>query len=350
MAKEYNLNLEDFDSLPDQIKDWLSSAPVSYFIMDINRRLGFKDNRLAVIPKLIFMLVTKIIKPDEFINELSHELNVSFENAKTITEEIEKNILRPIEISLRSDTDIDIKLFYFGKPGPQNSVGTLERADSIEEITPKEETAKLPEKPAVPTVDLQSFRIKSEQPSRPLSPLNFPSTAATAGQAGSGRVAPALTPLEAAGVRSAPLPLTEPASPFILHQETPTIAPTLNPKPSTLNPQAASLPKTNLTMKVQNFYQSSSVPEKPIQKPVSVRIETPVPDSTAQKTAQPIQITKQNTPPAPKPELPPTPPTASNSNEIRVVHYSDLRTPINSLGIAKNQITKDNILDLRKFM
>lgn len=303
----------------------------------VSEKFNLDPKNISVMTRLTLMLIVKAIAPADFLNELSHELNMSFQSAKMLGVEIE-NYLKPIENDLRRDLGIDIKLIQFGKPGPQQS--------NFEVRTT--------EKPAVPTVDLQSFKIKSEQPSRPLSPLNFPS--ARSGQEKEREI---------------------PATPFILHQETPTVAPSITPRP-----QEAPTIKSSLTMKVQNFYQSSSVPERPVQKPISVKIETPVTDFNTQKTAQPIKINpvrsssetlnsaltnltehspswqatgysasngvnKQDAPPTPKLELPPTPPS-TNNNEARVVHYSDLRTPLNTLGLPKKEVEKENVVDLRK--
>lgn len=331
-----------FDSLPEKIKEWLSSTQATYLIMEINRKLGFRDAKISVIPKMIVRLVTKKIEPINFINELSHELNIGFESARSITQDIEINIFRPIELDLRGDLDIDIKLFYFGKPGPQNQKESqtqeLPDLESPAEVAPAPvaEFRNNPIPPQGPVVDLQSFRIKSD---RPLSPLTFASGI-------SSKSAP--EPKKEAPQTEKGLPEETHPTPFMLHQENPTSAPSINPQG-----QISQTSKSSLTMKVQNFYQSqastSPSAEKTIPKPISIKFETSTADSADQKISKPIPVSKQDAPPALKSEIPDLLPVAADSN-ARVVHYSNLRTPLTTVGTPKNSIEKDNVLDLRKII
>ena len=274
---------------------------------------------------------------------------------KTISEEIEQKALRPIASELRQKTGLEVKLIYYSKQPSSASAQKIETSK-----TPSTSPRETPEpaKPQIssaekegPVVDLQSFKIKTD---RPLSPLTF---------------APAMKDEKTTAESLAKKEVLReiPATPFILHQENPTAYPSIRPNGSTAKAGQAGSPqrsqetpaiKSSLTMKVQNFYQSSPGPERTAPKPVSIKFETSPSGFNAPKTEQPININKQDAPPAPlndsfhesSPELPPMPPTASNSNEIRVVHYSDLRTPLNNLGISKNSVEKDNVLDLRKIV
>ncbi|TSC89798.1 MAG: hypothetical protein G01um10143_288 [Parcubacteria group bacterium Gr01-1014_3] len=107
-----------FDELPDKIREWLTSERATYVVIDINERLDMAGPLVKIIPTTILRLVTKDIEPGEFINILSEELDIDFNSAKNIAQEIEEKILRPIEGQLRREADIDIKLIYFAKPGP----------------------------------------------------------------------------------------------------------------------------------------------------------------------------------------------------------------------------------------
>ncbi len=385
---EKNESTVEFNNLPIPIKDWISSLQATYLIMEINKKLGlFNGEREVIIPSLIFKLITKSVDPSDFVNELSHELNISFENAKTITEDIEKNVLHPIEIDLRGDIGIDIKLFYIGKPKPKNQPDSVKSSISSEFGTvskiaqPKQEG---------PVIDLQSFKIKSDWP---LSPLTF---------------APAMKEEKntSESLKEEEL-INEIAVPFILHQEfSPTTAPTLNQRP-----QEVHSPKTSLTMKVQNYYQSLPTPERTVPRPVSIKVESSFGSQVAAKTPstgsgqatthieQQIPITlsnsqselsgehsvsqnviaKQPTIPAPKgvgtptesvvadnssqsygarlPDgqgqapsatLPPSQSYGGQAGQVRVVHYSTLRTPLNVLGVPKKETDKANVVDLRK--
>ena len=105
-----------FDELSDKIREWLTSERATYVIIDINEKLGLAGSLIKIIPDTILRLVTKDIEPGEFINILAEELDMDFNNAKNIAQEIEEKILRPIEGPLRREADVDVKLIYFAKP------------------------------------------------------------------------------------------------------------------------------------------------------------------------------------------------------------------------------------------
>lgn len=296
-ARTENLSIAAFDSLPDHIKDWLSSRQATYLIMEINSRLGLKDEKMTIIPSLIFRLATQTIEPTDFINELSYELGVSFQTAKSITQDIEEKVLKPIENELRRDVGVDVKLIYFGQPGPRPSsvpppppsppsmpsvpsmpstpppapispispIGPMSppppaRAVSLTGPTPP--VPPKPEKPKEPTVKLESFEIKEEAP----------------------------------------------AVPFMLHRE-----------------EGMPLPEDRgkeIIMKRKDYFQKDAdqrgLTRGLTQKPVTVRIETPV----EQKVI-------------------------SEKGNVRVVHYNGNRTPVNNSG-QPAKASDENTVDLRK--
>jgi hypothetical protein len=287
-----NLSIAAFDSLPDHVKDWLSSTQATHLVMEINGRLGLKDEKETIIPGLIFRLVTQNIEPLDFINELSHELGVSFQTAKSIAQDIEEKVLKPIENELRRDVGVDVKLIYFGQPSPRpTAVPTvpakpttpapipppISPAPAATPISPTvapvlSETPK-PEKPKEPTVSLKSFEVKEEE-----------------------------------------------EAPFILHQETPSPpAGRSGQAPSAIEPSKI---KPGLTIKIKDYYQDGADQRGSIrgstQKPVAVKVETPNREEKERK--------------------------------IRVVHYNGNRTPINNLGLSQKEpkTPDENTVDLRK--
>ena len=106
--KEFNL-----DNLPTVIGDWLGSAPLTYLIMDMNQRLGFDGIKIGIIPDLIMDLVERIISPEEFIPNLSKEMDVDLATATSMAHEIEEKMLRPIELPLRKEGGVDIKRIFW---------------------------------------------------------------------------------------------------------------------------------------------------------------------------------------------------------------------------------------------
>jgi hypothetical protein len=126
----------DFQSLPEAIKTWLASDHCAIYVSEINKKLGLKGNRRRIIPTLVLRLVTQDLEPQDFIKELAGELNVSYPIAKSLTEEIEAKILHPIELGLRRDVGVDIKLIYFEE--------TAEKSIPTAPITPKPSPAPTP--------------------------------------------------------------------------------------------------------------------------------------------------------------------------------------------------------------
>lgn len=106
---------EEFDTLPEAIKTWLASDHATIYVSEINKKLGIKGERRGIIPTLVLRLVTKDLEPRDFIPELAAELNIGQPIAKSLAEEIEAKILHPIELGLRRDAGVDIKLIYLGE-------------------------------------------------------------------------------------------------------------------------------------------------------------------------------------------------------------------------------------------
>lgn len=218
-----------FQSLPENIRDWATSDSTMFSISEINARLGLKEEKKRVIPSLVLRLITQNLDPQDFINELSYELGTSFQTAKSISQDIENSILKPVENELRKDVGVDVKLIYFGQPvarRPGAKEGSGFRVQGLET--------------AVPTSEVQ----KQMPPIPPLPPQSTP---------------PAAVPIQTFEFKG--------EDPFILHQEG-RIYPTA---PSSEMPKA----KPSLNIKVQDYYQSEQETKKPDPKPTVIKLETP---------------------------------------------------------------------------
>lgn len=281
-------------SLPEHIWDWLTSDAATLSITEINNRLGFKSERRRIIPSLILKLITQSLDPMDFINELSHELNISFQAAKAISEEIESRILKPIEAELRRDVGVDVKLIYFGKPGPR-AVAPTPTPETPAPIPSPPTAIPLEVRPAEGTAITAGDGLPLMKPPKPIisGPTEWEKL----------RREPTTAPKEP----------EMPVSPFILHQENVPVS-------------VASKTKTepSLNIKVKDYYQASE--EKRPQRPVPVQVEYSLGEmkSTTKNLAANIQEQK-----------------------ARVVHYNEMRTPLNNLGLPK--AAAENRVDLRKF-
>jgi len=110
---------ETFQALPESLKDWLASDQCTVLISEINKKLGVKEERRRIIPRLLMRLILKDLEPTDFINELAGALNMNYQAAKALTQEIEQKVLNPIAAGLKRGVGVDIKLIYLGKEKPR---------------------------------------------------------------------------------------------------------------------------------------------------------------------------------------------------------------------------------------
>ncbi len=131
---------EVLQEVPEDIRSWFGSEKTTYFIMELNQRLGLQEERARIIPKLLLRLEVKDIHPADFIDTLAQELLISPHTAKPIAEEIKEKILGPIEPSL-SDWEINIDLI--------DTVGATRFPETAPgEVVPVEKEEQKPEKPS----------------------------------------------------------------------------------------------------------------------------------------------------------------------------------------------------------
>lgn len=199
-----------FEALPESVKDWLASERLTYLIIDINRRLGLRAEKQAVIPNLIFRLATRDLNPKNFINELSQQLNLSFSSAKALVHELEEKILKPIEISLRNKVGVDVKSIYLGEPE------VVEKKPPVAIISPPTSPTRVA--PPPPPIRVEPPKIPSA-----------PSPEATAGDAKPfilHEEAPMTKPSEVKPSITLKVPITvKPSAPKITHKPLEAITP-----------------------------------------------------------------------------------------------------------------------------
>lgn len=281
-----------FIALPDNVRNWLASEKVLGIVVDINNRLDCVGGKVGIIPWLITRLAVKDLAPKYFMSELRDYLVVSEDEARAIAEELDKKILRPVELSLNR-LDIDLNSLYLGQAQPA----------AAEELGSKK------------------YEVRTEGIG---APRQFGVAADTASN-----IEPPASNI--------------PEGPVILHTEREEATPTTQKKPEA----AASISRPPFSINIPR-----SKYKKPMTAaPVTVRIETPgegigskkyevrggkheeglaqeSKKTTKQenKTEEPPKTTKAEPPhPAPAPIKIPT-----RDSAAKVVHYSDLRTPLDS--------------------
>lgn len=247
-------------------------------------QFGIEDEKDIVIPTLVLRLCVQDLDPRDFVNELSHQLNVDFAKAKEITQVIEEIILRPIETELRRDVGVDIKYLYFGQPGaPLSQSMNAPIASQTKEIKQEPIPIKVTETPSGPNVsawlkpkiEVSSPTTSPTSPPPPPQPKTPPKPISNGG---------AKIDLEHFEIKG--------GEPFILHQE---LGSTPASETQNISP--------GLTFKIQTPPSPNGKPMP--QKPVSVKLEAP-----------------------------------------RTVNYSDFRTPLPALPTPPKPQNK-NTVDLR---
>lgn len=353
----------EFKSLPEPIQEWLSSERSTQQIITINERLGTVGSKSRIIPSLIYRLVIKELDPRDFINKVHEELGISLIQAKLVSEEIDQAILRPIRGQLKNAIDLDINLLYAWEPKQATpSIGEIAAEEPKKPFTTPtpRPTGDLPKnpwpqptnffpttpaptnKPPVSKPAFTPLEIKPSSPVKPATPATpksivtaptpkLPSGSTQSPASNGPKIIPtmATNPVIANAIRAAstPQPLTpntpaapkpleslpsqntqkeklsEPTSmakPFMLHEERKDIKTTMESAPQT--------PRPSLTFKVPVSL-AKPAPQKVTHKPINIAIEAPFEETKPQEQ---VGTTKPQ--------------------QRRVVHYSDLRTPVDPFG------------------
>ena len=79
--------------VPQEIRSWLGSDGVTFYLIDLNNRLSLTDFGMTLIPNLLYRLVIQDLPAQNFTSTLSEELDLTPNSAKEIAKEIEKKVL-----------------------------------------------------------------------------------------------------------------------------------------------------------------------------------------------------------------------------------------------------------------
>ncbi|MBI2406598.1 MAG: hypothetical protein HYV25_03405 [Candidatus Harrisonbacteria bacterium] len=261
-----------FVELPDNVRHWLVSEKVSDIVADMNTRLDYHGDKISAIPWLITRLAVKDLAPKYFMSELRATLVVDENEARAITEEIDKKILRPIERDL-SRAGVDLNSLYLGQEAP---------------ATIKQESKEAIKQEAGPGA--QPAEIKPISPISPISPIG---------------------PIS-------PIKEGSPTGPLILHAEKEPLAPA-TPLPQSTSRIEPPRPAFSLNIP-QSKYKKPAAPP-----PVTVRIETPGEDVGSKKheVGVGVEAQQQKGNPSTSSGYKDTPPKI-----MKVVHYSPFYTNI----------------------
>lgn len=329
MVNTQNPTREAFTKLPSAIQDWLTSERVTEQIIRTNQRLDNFGKKALVIPSLLARLVTKNLDPRDFINELHKESGLSLIDAKLVTQELDQTILRPIRGQLKAAIDLDINLLYAWEPKSAFPTELTPRKISATEegpITPSTIPAPSlprPENPPIPK-PIEPPALEKVEPlfrPAPLKPTPAQPTIPTTEQIKPSPIKPVraeppsitmplaaptppppttpISPRTMEESRARPeftertKPIAGHPAPFILHEEKSEVKPTMESTPPT---------KTSLTFKIP-FTTKKEAP-KITHPPINVSLETPFESEDKNRMA------------------------STKPQENRVVHYSDLRTPV----------------------
>lgn len=327
------------DSLSPAIKEWAGSLHTSLQIGEINERLGIETNAIA---KLLFLLIVQELDPLDFINELSYELGVSFQTAKSIAGDIEEKILRPIEAELKKNVGVDSKLIYFGQPGPRKSkpaIDKIVKAETLEAPTATKAATAIPtpnkkieEEPLIITGEKLNTPSKTAIPSTHTTqfadaikaapdPTNFPNMPMTSINIKNfeflNKYSNSSNPQSLPISQTPPAPTSpalktssdeeSPVAPFVIHEEDP--LKTIKPIYTKENPF--------LNINLDKYYSDE---KKATVKPTSIKLESDRPTLT------------------------------EGQSKLKVINYSTFKTAINEAGgEKKSPPQKEDLINLETF-
>jgi hypothetical protein len=151
------------DDLPEPIYDWAVSRVLTGMIRDLNKRLGLDGIKGGIIPDLIGDILIRALPPEKLLSKLAEYLELDQVKAAGVAREIEEKMLRPIEVPLRRDLGVDIKMVYVGvaqapskAPAPTTQqTQTISTAPSMPPIyRPATPTPPIPPRPPVPPANI----------------------------------------------------------------------------------------------------------------------------------------------------------------------------------------------------
>lgn len=165
------------ETMPEPIREWLGSESLLYLIIDLNKRLGFEGIKSAVVPDLLLQIALREVSPKDIASKLAKALSVGPDMAFKITKEIEEKMLRPIEVPLRKDLDVDIKEIY--TQGPVGAPATPTIKPPVPMYRPQPPiappTLPIPSRPPVVQASPEPVRPAPTATPKPATPINPPS-------------------------------------------------------------------------------------------------------------------------------------------------------------------------------
>lgn len=116
-----------FNSLPEDIKEWLSSEVITYEIGKLIDKIKLPENKERTLALLIGKVVLKILPANLFIETASKELNVPLSVAQTVGIEVKNSILKPISASLWKNFAINVEDLGKGPAQPAARVTKMDQ-------------------------------------------------------------------------------------------------------------------------------------------------------------------------------------------------------------------------------
>lgn len=124
-----------FRSLPEEIKDWLTSKEAGDMMLAVVQQFVLSHNQRLEAPFLLMRLVTQNLAPEQFKSALQETLAIDHALAEKITDALTEKILAPIKQPLQfAGVNIDLLRFDTphqseldaGQQGAQNSTPNIQ--------------------------------------------------------------------------------------------------------------------------------------------------------------------------------------------------------------------------------
>jgi uncharacterized protein YpuA (DUF1002 family) len=130
-------------SLLPNIEEWISSEKITHLIMGLNTSYKISS---GIIAGLVYDLVIKKTAPENLVIELNKKINFDSKRLGVLVAEIKEKLLKPIEVPLRQDLQIDIQKIVIPVAPIQPEKAEIEKQELMQK--PQQAPQKLREVPS----------------------------------------------------------------------------------------------------------------------------------------------------------------------------------------------------------
>jgi hypothetical protein len=92
---------EKYDALPQELQDAISSSEISTALKDIGEKNGLHIDQIGILVDMVGLVMLGLMPSNEFVDNLTSEIEISEDTATTITNEINEQILSKLRHAIQ---------------------------------------------------------------------------------------------------------------------------------------------------------------------------------------------------------------------------------------------------------